>query len=162
MDERLAAYEAAGATTLVAVPAGDRSALVRTLAAAVGERGCLSAHSARPGGIAGSDLPGPFPVGALRRPAARPAAPARAGAAVRRGVEPAPGRAPSVFFELRDGTGAVPCSMWRNEFETLGRRPSAWPTAPAPWWPAGPDYYPGSRTSSPSFSFLVSDLRVAG
>ena len=26
----------------------------------------------------------------------------------------------------------------------------------------GPDYYPGSRTSSPSFSFSVGDLRVAG
>src|SRR5262249_2659100 len=26
----------------------------------------------------------------------------------------------------------------------------------------GPDYYPGSRTASPSFSFDVTDLRVAG
>jgi alkanesulfonate monooxygenase SsuD/methylene tetrahydromethanopterin reductase-like flavin-dependent oxidoreductase (luciferase family) len=34
LDERLAAYEAAGADTLVAVPSGDRAAVVRTLAAA--------------------------------------------------------------------------------------------------------------------------------
>ena len=27
-----------------------------------------------------------------------------------------------VYFELRDGDGAVPCSMWRNDFERLGRR----------------------------------------
>jgi F420-dependent oxidoreductase-like protein len=38
LDERLAAYEAAGVTTLVAVPGGDRAATVRALAAAVGER----------------------------------------------------------------------------------------------------------------------------
>jgi len=37
LDDRLAAYEAAGATTLVAVPAGDRPRLVRTLAAAIGQ-----------------------------------------------------------------------------------------------------------------------------
>jgi len=34
LDDRLAAYEAAGATTLVAVPGGDRTATVRLLAAA--------------------------------------------------------------------------------------------------------------------------------
>jgi F420-dependent oxidoreductase-like protein len=34
LDERLAAYEAAGATTLVAVPCGDKVAVTRTLAAA--------------------------------------------------------------------------------------------------------------------------------
>jgi F420-dependent oxidoreductase-like protein len=37
LDDRLAAYEAAGTTTLVAVPGGDRTATVRALAAAVGE-----------------------------------------------------------------------------------------------------------------------------
>jgi F420-dependent oxidoreductase-like protein len=34
LDDRLAAYEAAGATTLVAVPGGDKAAVVRALAAA--------------------------------------------------------------------------------------------------------------------------------
>jgi F420-dependent oxidoreductase-like protein len=37
LDEKLAAYEAAGTTTLVAVPGGDPTATVRALAAAVGE-----------------------------------------------------------------------------------------------------------------------------
>ena len=37
LDERLAAYEAAGANTLVAVPSGDRTQVVRTLAAVVGQ-----------------------------------------------------------------------------------------------------------------------------
>ena len=37
LDDRLAAYEAAGADTLVVVPAGDRPAVVRALAAAVGQ-----------------------------------------------------------------------------------------------------------------------------
>lgn len=36
LDERLAAYERAGATTFVAVPCGDREAAVRALASAVG------------------------------------------------------------------------------------------------------------------------------
>ena len=36
---RLAAYEAAGANTLVAIPAGDKAAAVRALAAAVGAPG---------------------------------------------------------------------------------------------------------------------------
>ena len=38
LDEKLAAYEAAGVTTLVAVPGGDRAATVRLLAEAVRER----------------------------------------------------------------------------------------------------------------------------
>lgn len=36
LDDRLAAFEAIGVTTLVAVPCGDRPAVVRTPAAAVG------------------------------------------------------------------------------------------------------------------------------
>jgi hypothetical protein len=34
LDDRLAAYERAGVTTLLAVPSGDRTATVRALAAA--------------------------------------------------------------------------------------------------------------------------------
>jgi alkanesulfonate monooxygenase SsuD/methylene tetrahydromethanopterin reductase-like flavin-dependent oxidoreductase (luciferase family) len=36
LDDRLAAFEAVGVTTLLAVPCGDRAAVVRTLASAVG------------------------------------------------------------------------------------------------------------------------------
>ena len=64
-----------------------------------------------------------------------------------------------VYFELRDARGALPCSMWRNEFDELqidlndGMRIIVG---------GGCDYYPGSGTSSPSFQFSVSDLRLAG
>ena len=41
------------------------------------------------------------------------------------------GRA-KVWFELRDGAGALPCSMWRDEFERA-RRSARWPTARRSW-----------------------------
>jgi len=69
------------------------------------------------------------------------------------------GRA-KVWFELRDAGGALPCSMWREDFDALGieaLRDGAQVVVAG-----GCDYYPGSRTASPSFSFAVSELRVAG
>ena len=127
-------------------------------------RGCaIRGDSRRPDGIPGSALTGPWPVGqyadALRQQL--------------RGVHARvqvfgevfgfkAGRA-KVWFELRDANGALPCSMWRKDFDALGigragRRAT----------PAGrrrrllEGFYPGSRTASPSFSFAVSELRVAG
>jgi exodeoxyribonuclease VII large subunit len=64
-----------------------------------------------------------------------------------------------VWFELRDERGALPCSMWRKDFDALvapladGQRVVA---------AGGCDYYPGSRAASPSFSFAVTEVRVAG
>jgi exodeoxyribonuclease VII large subunit len=64
-----------------------------------------------------------------------------------------------VYFELRDARGALPCSMWREDFDRLtvtltdGMRIVVG---------GGCDYYPGSSASSPSFSFAVSELRLAG
>ncbi len=64
-----------------------------------------------------------------------------------------------VWFELRDERGALPCSMWRRDFDALaapladGQRVVA---------AGGCDYYPGSRAASPSFSFAVDEVRVAG
>ena len=64
-----------------------------------------------------------------------------------------------VYFELRDAGGALPCSMWRDDFDRLrltladGMRIIVG---------GGCDYYPGSAASSPAFSFAVSELRVAG
>ncbi len=64
-----------------------------------------------------------------------------------------------VYFELRDARGAIPCSMWREEFDRLsvtltdGMRIVVG---------GGCDYYPGSSASSPAFSFAVSELRIAG
>ena len=116
--------------------------------------------SARPGGIAGSELPGPFPVGAyaaLLRDQLRRRARVQLFGEVWN-LRPARTK---VFFELRDGAGAVPCSMWRNEWEALDGTERLADGARAVV-AGGPDYYPGSRTSSPSFSFLVRDLRAAG
>ncbi len=64
-----------------------------------------------------------------------------------------------VYFELRDARGALPCSMWASDFERLGVSLSDGLRVVIG---GGCDYYPGSSTSSPSFSFAVTELRVAG
>jgi exodeoxyribonuclease VII large subunit len=69
------------------------------------------------------------------------------------------GRA-KVWFELRDAGGALPCSMWREDFDKL--RLEALADGAQVVVAGGCDYYPGSRTASPSFSFAVTRLRVAG
>jgi exodeoxyribonuclease VII large subunit len=115
----------------------------------------------RPDGIPGSSLPGPFPVGAyarklqeeLRKRARLQLVGEVAG--VRRSKT-------KVYFELRDGDGAVPCSMWLNELERARLPADAFVDGAQVVAAGGPDYYPGSRTSSPSFSFAVTALRVAG
>jgi exodeoxyribonuclease VII large subunit len=64
-----------------------------------------------------------------------------------------------VWFELRDATGALPCSMWRSDLEASGvelmdgRRVVV---------AGGCDLYTGSRAASPAFSFTVTALRLAG
>jgi exodeoxyribonuclease VII large subunit len=65
-----------------------------------------------------------------------------------------------VWFELRDVNGALPCSMWRKDFDALGIGSLA--DGAQVVAAGGCDYYPGSRTASPSFSFAVTSLRVAG
>src|SRR3954454_11280156 len=69
------------------------------------------------------------------------------------------GRA-KVWFELRDAAGALPCSMWREDFEKLRLPPLA--DGAQVVVAGGCDYYPGSGTASPSFSFAVTRMRVAG
>ncbi|MGH2866632.1 MAG: exodeoxyribonuclease VII large subunit [Solirubrobacteraceae bacterium] len=105
-----------------------------------------------------SDLPGPFPVGAyaaqLKRRLQKLARVQLAGEVW--GLRLSRVR---VYFELRDPRGALPCSMWRTDFDlvalplTDGMRVVAG---------GGCDYYPGSAHSSPSFSFAVTELRLAG
>jgi exodeoxyribonuclease VII large subunit len=115
-------------------------------------------HTAAGEGIRESKLPGPYPVGAY---AAQLQRRLREFARVQLegevwGVRLARAR---MYFELRDATGALPCSMWRNDFEALaielrdGMRIVVG---------GGCDYYPGSSASSPSFTFAVSELRIAG
>jgi exodeoxyribonuclease VII large subunit len=114
---------------------------------------------ARPAGIPGSGLTGPWPVG-------RYAAALRERLRSLRRVQVFgevfgfnAGRA-KVWFELRDGSGALPCSMWRRDFDALGLEPLADGVQVVA--AGGCDLYVGSRTASPSFSFAVSDVRIAG
>ncbi|HEV2924650.1 MAG TPA: exodeoxyribonuclease VII large subunit [Solirubrobacteraceae bacterium] len=117
----------------------------------------LAAH-----GIPDSSLAGPFPVGEY---AAALRAKLRSFAHVQlvgELVNLRPSRA-RVYFELRDPTGAIQCAAWRADWDAIVARA---PDAPAEGMQVvvagGCDYYPGSATSSPGFSFAVSDLRVAG
>ena len=112
---------------------------------------------ARPDGIPGSGLSGPFPVGQY---AARLRDRLRGFSRVQVFGEVfnlRAGRA-RVWFELRDERGALPCSMWRQDFDALpapladGQRIVA---------AGGCEYYPGSRAASPAFSFAVTELRPA-
>ena len=109
-------------------------------------------------GIPDSDLPGPYPVGSyaaqLKRRLLGFAKVQLAGEVW--GLRPARAR---VYFELRDSRGALPCSMWRNEFDSLGVSLADGMRIVVG---GGCDYYPGSATSSPSFTFAVSELRIAG
>src|SRR5687767_12690937 len=112
-----------------------------------------------PDGIPGSGLSGPWPVGhyaARLRDRLREFTRVQVFGEVV-GFKVARAR---VYFELRDGSGALPCSMWRRDFEALGI--GALEEGVQVVAAGGCDYYPGSRTSSPGFSFSVSDLRVAG
>jgi exodeoxyribonuclease VII large subunit len=121
----------------------------------------MADQRARPQGIEGSPHAGPFPVGAY---AAKLRDELRKRARVQLFGEVfglRTGRA-RVWFELRDAEGAVPCAMWRDAFEELGLPAGALADGAQVVVAGGPDYYPGSRTASPSFSFAVSGLRLAG
>src|SRR3954469_1199327 len=72
------------------------------------------------------------------------------------------GRGPNVYFELRDSDGALPCAMWRDDFERTGLGPGELRDGVEVVAAGRCDYYPGSATSSPRFSFRVQDLRPAG
>jgi exodeoxyribonuclease VII large subunit len=114
--------------------------------------------AARPDGIPGSDLTGPWPVGQY---ADRLRERLRGFSRVQVFGEVfnlRAGRA-RVWFELRDERGALPCSMWRRDFDALAAPLSDGQRVVAA---GGCDYYPGSRAASPSFSFAVSEVRVAG
>ncbi len=67
-----------------------------------------------------------------------------------------------VYFELRDANGAVPCAMWRNEFERLDFAADSLGDGAEVVIAGGPDYYPGGAQASPSFHFRATHLRLAG
>ncbi|HEY4279828.1 MAG TPA: exodeoxyribonuclease VII large subunit [Conexibacter sp.] len=111
-----------------------------------------------PTGIPGSTLPGPFAVGVY---AERLREQLRSFARVQVFGELWNFRTSrtTVYFELRDPRGALPCAMWRTDFDRVGVEPSDGAQVVLA---GGCDYYPGSATSSPSFSFRATDLRIAG
>jgi len=121
----------------------------------------MAEPQATPAGIDGSTLPGPYGVG-------------RYAAGLRDFLRERPrvqlfgevwnlrvSRA-KVYLELRDTDGALPCSMWRNDFDALRLGEGALADGAQVVIAGGLDYYAGSRTSSPSFTFAVGGLRVAG
>lgn len=66
------------------------------------------------------------------------------------------------YFELRDGEGAVPCTIWADELKRLKLPEGALRDGAEFVAAGGPDYFIGSQTSSPGFSFRVTQLRLAG
>jgi exodeoxyribonuclease VII large subunit len=72
------------------------------------------------------------------------------------------GRSANVYFELRDADGAMPCAMWRNEFEKSGLREEDLRDGVQLVAAGRPDYYVGGAKASPSFAFRVVELRLAG
>jgi exodeoxyribonuclease VII large subunit len=113
-------------------------------------------------GIPGSGLSGPYGVGeyasALRTQLRSFARVQLVGELVN--LRPSRAR---VYFELRDATGAIPCAVWLTDWDAILARTGAAPVEGMQVVIAGGcDFYPGSATSSPGFSFSVSDLRVAG
>jgi exodeoxyribonuclease VII large subunit len=119
------------------------------------------AQPQRPEGIAGSSFAGPFPVGAYAEKL-RDELRKRARVQLFGEVWNFRASRAKIYFELRDGHGALPCSMWRETFERQGLQLASFTDGCAVVVAGGPDYYPGSRTSSPSFSFDVTGLRIAG
>ena len=109
-------------------------------------------------GIPDSTLPGPYPVGSyagqLKRRLQEFAHVQLVGEVW--GFRTSRARA---YFELRDPRGALPCSMWLSDFELLGVKLADGMRVVVG---GGCDYYPGSATSSPSFTFSVTELRIAG
>ncbi len=112
-------------------------------------------------GIPDSGLPGPYPVGEY---AAALRSKLRSFARVQlmgELVNLRPSRA-RVYFELRDAGGAIPCAAWRGDWDAMVARAGQPEEGMQVVVAGGCDYYPGSATSSPGFSFSVLDLRLAG
>lgn len=112
-------------------------------------------------GIPGSELPGPYPVGeyaaALTRRLRSFTKVQLIGEIVNLRISRA-----RAYFELRDAGGAIPCAAWLSDWEQMLRRAGKIAEGMQVVIEGGCDYYAGSASSSPSFSFTVSDLRIAG
>jgi exodeoxyribonuclease VII large subunit len=118
-------------------------------------------QATRPDGIPGSPLAGPFAVGSYAKKLQERL---RAFQHVQLFGEVCNVRTSraKVYWELRDGSGALPCAMWRNEHEALGLPDGAFGDGAQVVVSGGCDYYAGSAQSSPHFHFAVKGLRIAG
>jgi exodeoxyribonuclease VII large subunit len=114
-----------------------------------------------PAGIPGSALAGPFAVGDYAAGLRKQLRSFTRVQLVGELVNLRPSRA-RVYFELRDATGAIACAAWRADWETMSKRAGALREGVQVVVAGGCDYYAGSASASPSFSFAVSDLRIAG
>jgi exodeoxyribonuclease VII large subunit len=115
-------------------------------------------RTSKPDGIDGSVLKGPFAVGeyaeALRARLREFSRVQVFGEVSSLGI-----RANAVYFELRDSRGALPCAMWRDDYDRAGVELE---NGAQVVLAGGCDYYPGSGASSPSFAFRASALKLAG
>jgi exodeoxyribonuclease VII large subunit len=66
------------------------------------------------------------------------------------------------YFELRDGDGAVPCAIWKNDLEKAGLPEGALRDGAEVVIAGGLDYYPGGGAASPNFCFRATHVRLAG
>lgn len=114
-----------------------------------------------PKGIAGVEFQGPFSVGRYAK-FLRERFRDIARVQIHGEVWGLGGSKAKVYFELRDGDGALQCSMWRDAFEALAIPEGALVDGAQVVVAGGPDFYPGSRTAKSSFSFAVTGLRIAG
>ena len=107
------------------------------------------------------DLPGPFTVGAWAK-GFRDFVRKRPRVLVIGEVFNLKRARTSTYFELRDADGAAPCAIWNNDLERLKLPEGALKDGAEVVIGGGPDYYPGSSTASPGFSFRATYIRLAG
>jgi len=107
------------------------------------------------------DLPGPFPVGRYAK-TLRDELRKRARVLLIGEITGLRQTSKQAYFELRDREGAVPCTIWANDLERLDLPEGALRDGAEFIAGGGPDYFTGSATSSPAFSFRVTQLRLAG
>lgn len=107
------------------------------------------------------ELPGPFPVGRYAK-TLRDELRKRARVQLIGEVTGLRHTAKQTYFELRDSEGAVPCTLWASDLSRLKLPEGALRDGAEFVAGGGPDYFIGSATSSPGFSFRVTQLRLAG
>jgi len=107
------------------------------------------------------DLPGPFPVGRYAK-TLRDELRKRARVQLIGEITGLRHTQKQTYFELRDADGAVPCTIWADDLARLSLPDGTLRDGAEFVAGGGPDYFTGSATSSPAFSFRVTQLRLAG